>query len=212
MAHTSGYVDYVDDLDFLVELDRPWTPEELLALNYIVAALVIDAATGVPWTTHVRDRLLVPHGLDRTLMPSVDGLPDDIVHGYMGELPDPADVTWDIDATTAWSSGEMVADAHDLVTWARALFGGDALTATATEALTTPITLPDGRSTGYGYGCYVDDLDGHLTWGHSGSTLGFQSRLRWRPADGVAIAVLVNHFFSEADEIDATLWPVLGSP
>ncbi len=77
------------------------------------------------------------------------------------------------------------------------------------EQMITPTRLADGTVTDYGLGAYIEEIDGALSWGHSGSTHGYQARLRFRVSDGAVVATLANNFVSEADVIDEAAWALL---
>jgi CubicO group peptidase (beta-lactamase class C family) len=87
----------------------------------------------------------------------------------------------------------------DLVTWARALYGGRVLGPTGTGLLLSGFTAttPDARRESYGYGVQALSIDGHPSLGHSGRLLGFRGVVRHFPVDGLTIAVLTNQ--SRAD-------------
>lgn len=224
LNHTAGYADYVETLTFLGSLNQHRSPEQLIALiadeplrftpgaefaysntHFVLLGMVIEVVTRSSYQEVLRDRLLDHNNLKNTLFPTVDGLTAPMAHGYLGEGGDVDDVTEDLDPAGTWAAGEMLAPADELVAWARALYSAE-LSAESLSAMTTPTALPDGSTTDYGLACYVQEVAGAETWGHSGSTLGFQSQMRYRPADGAAVVVLVNNFLSEADLIDAALW------
>jgi D-alanyl-D-alanine carboxypeptidase len=226
MSQTSGLDDYTDD-PALLEAGRVWTPEELLAhladrpllfepgtgwsysnAGYVELGLVIEAATGHSYGTEVHARLLDPLGMVDTFVPSEDDVPGGTSHGYLGTT-DWLDVTESLDPSVPWCAGEIVSNGADLATWAQALYGGDVLPADELAEMTTAVELPDGRSTGYGLACFVETVAGHATVGHSGSTMGFQSELRYEPATGEVAVTLVNDFLSDADVIDAGAWEAL---
>jgi len=102
----------------------------------------------------------------------------------------------------------MVSASADVARWAEALYGGAVLEPAQLEAMLADTILPDGRATGYGLGVYLETVEGAPTVGHSGSTQGYQSRMRYRDdgGGGTAVATLCNNFFSEADEIDLDVW------
>lgn len=226
MNHTAGYADYVETLTFLGSLNQHRSPEQLIALiadeplrftpgtgfaysntHFVLLGMVIEQVTRSDYQTQVHDRLLDHNNLKHTLLPTVDSLTGTLAHGYVGDPP--LDVTDDIDPSGPWAAGEMLAPANELVMWAQALYGGGELDSASLAEMTTPTTLPDGSLLDYGLACYVQEVGGAVTWGHSGSTHGYQSRLRYRPDDGAVVVVLVNSYFSEADTIDASLWELL---
>ncbi|MCB9795043.1 MAG: beta-lactamase family protein [Alphaproteobacteria bacterium] len=236
LTHRSGFPDYVETLTFLSELDRRWTPEELLALiaddallfepdtgyrysntNYVLAGLVLEQVTGQSYTDELHARFIDPLGLESTFLPSADAVTVTQALGYLGEGDDPEEVTEALDASGPWAAGEMVSDVSDLVAWAQALYGGELLGAAALAEVTTPYS--EGVEAGaygpgaYGLGCYIQEVEGFATVGHSGSTLGYEARMRYAETeDGpIVVVTLVNNFLSEADEIDIAVWEILAA-
>ncbi|MCB9766465.1 MAG: beta-lactamase family protein [Alphaproteobacteria bacterium] len=231
LNHTAGYVDYVTTLTFLGSMDQERTPEELIALiadeplqfepgtahsysntHFALLGMAIEAVTGGDYAAQVRARALEPVGLSATFVPSDQPVEGRMAHGYLGEGYDPQDVTDALSPTGPWAAGEMVSTAEDLVLWGRALYGGEVLTAAQLDAMTTDTALPDGSLAAYGLGCQIEDVEGLHTVGHSGSTHGYQSRLRYAETDDgrvIVMATLVNNFLAEADTIDAAAWAVV---
>ncbi len=224
LSHTSGLDDYVDRLDFLGYPTRTWAPEELVGLvasepllftpgagysysnaGYILLGMVVQASTGTPWTTHVRERFLDPLGLGDLSMPSAEPGTDTDVVGYLGGLP----ATDVYTPTGAWAAGEMVSDADDLTAWATALYGGDVLADDDLASMTTRVVLSGGGTANYGLGCQIRRRAGRDTVGHSGSTMGFVAQLHYDVGTGLSTALLTNDFTAETTPIDEAMWGVL---
>lgn len=234
LAHTAGYPDYVSDPRFLAGLADPWDPWDLLALisdeellyvpgegyryantHYVLLGLAIEAVTGQPYHAVLRERFLDPLGLEDTFLPSGEGDPGGMARGYLGDVGAYDDVTDGMDPSAPWASGEMVSDVDDLLRWGEALYGGEVLSPASLREMTTEVEVPGSGGTGYGLGCHIEEVLGAVTWGHSGSTQGYQSRLRvMTPPDGppVVVATLVNNFLSEADQVDIGAWAVVLAP
>lgn len=225
LTHTSGLPDHVSDLAFLSDLERPWTAEEMVALvadqplrfapgsayaytnaGYVLLGEVIAAVTGRPWGEAVVERILEPLGLTRTFVPSVTPSPE-TVRGYLGVGPDPLDVTDRMHPVNPHAAGEIVASAADVARFGRALFvDGVLLDEADLDRLLTPPTLGDGPSS-YALGVALTARGDDVLVGHSGSTMGFQSRLH--VLDRMVASTQVNDFYGEADEIDGRAWDVL---
>jgi D-alanyl-D-alanine carboxypeptidase len=52
--------------------------------------------------------------------------------------------------------------------------------------------LNDGKPTKYGFGWFLDTVDGHKNIGHGGSTSGFSATIQRFPDDKLAIIILTN--------------------
>jgi len=224
LSHTSGLDDYVDQLGFLGQPTKAWAPWELIALvadkpllfepgtgysysnaGYILLGLVIEAITEQPWESEVHERLIDPWRLlDVSTPTSQPGTDTDVV-GYIGGNP----ATDVYTPYGAWSAGEMVSDANDLTEWATYLYGGQVLPQTQLEEMTTGTMLASGNRIHYGLGCELRTLDGRQTVGHSGSTVGFETTVRYDVLSGVAVSVLTNDFNADASAVDDAVWQVL---
>ncbi len=98
----------------------------------------------------------------------------------------------DYDLTDVFSAGEIVSTVGDLAKWNAAL-DAQKLLAPATEQLMwTPVRLNGGQTHPYGFGWFLDPLQGHQNIGHSGSTSGFSASIQRFPKDGLAVIVLTN--------------------
>jgi D-alanyl-D-alanine carboxypeptidase len=225
LDHTSGLEDYATAPAILGSLDQPHTAWELVAAvadaplrfepgadhayantNYVLLGLVLEAATGAPWGQLV-DQRISALGLRAT---STGGAPT--VTGHVGGV----DTTGAFDPSIAGAAGRMVASAADVARWGALLAAGEAVSPQALEAMATPTPTSLGEGEAYGLGLMVLDLPDEappdVALGHSGSVIGFQSRLRVRRGDGTAVATLASDFVAEADEIDRAIWAALGIP
>ena len=105
----------------------------------------------------------------------------------------------------------MLSNAEDLVRWAQALYGGEVLPSGQLEDMMSPARGSGGR---YGLGCFLEELGGLPSFGHSGATQGYEARLRWIDgAEGATtVATLVSIFDLEespATDIDLRVWELL---
>ncbi|MCA9494405.1 MAG: beta-lactamase family protein [Myxococcales bacterium] len=220
LAHSSGLPDYAGQPEILGSLADEHDPWELLDAidgadllfepgtdhfyantNYVILGLVVDAATGGRWEDLLTERLL--GGLPAT---SVEGAPS--VAGHNNGV----DATGVFDPSIAGAAGRMVSDATGIERWGARLYDGDVLADDLLADMLTPTAGSLDEAEGYGLGAMVLEVGGDTFVGHSGSIIGFQSRLRYRRSDGTVVATLVNDFLAEADLIDAAVWDVLGTP
>lgn len=174
---TSGLASYTTDQHFTDQLfadpRKAWTPDQLLAVglalpplfapgekfnysntNTILLGKVIEKVTGQPYADVLRDRILVPLGLTQTSMPAAtDTLPAPHASGStLQGTPDssttPVDTT-DWNPTWAWTAGQMVSTADDLLVYGRALGTGQGLL--DTKAQVERLSSIPGKA-GYGLG------------------------------------------------------------
>ena len=148
--------------------------------NYILAGLIIEAATGHTAKAELRQRIFTPLGLRNTSFPVTDpGISGYHAHGYL--LPgnpyfptdQPLDVTDLISPSWAWTAGAVISTADDLSRFYGALFGGRLLRASLLQQMMTTVQVDPVF--GYGLGVFsIRTLCGTI-WGHNGGVPGYNS-------------------------------------
>jgi D-alanyl-D-alanine carboxypeptidase len=174
---------------------RVWTPQELVALvadqppdfppgtawsysntGYVLAGMIVEAATGHKLGQELARRIFRPLGLRDTFFPvNAPGIPGPRSHGY--SLPLGAEEGPLLDFTifnpsVAWGSGNLISNLGDLERFFRALLGGRLLPPRLLAAMTTPV--PTGLpGFGYGLGLRVIETPAGRLLGHEGAIPGF---------------------------------------
>ncbi len=199
-----------------------WTPDRALAYagtpvappgtryhyantNYVLLGLIAEQLTGRSLAAEFRSRFFEPFGLTSAtyqgLEPPVSELPTAYRYSSGALLAEPTDVTDGTDirpftaiTTAAGAAGSVASSAQDLARWARALYGGYALSEAAVAEMVGDADRTAALRPGYPYGLGVQVfwIDGRISFGHSGRLVGARSVLRWFPDEGLAIAVLTN--------------------
>jgi D-alanyl-D-alanine carboxypeptidase len=228
LNHTSGLFDYADDMAYFgARVARPgriWTPRQLVAIavrhkllfgpgsdwdysntNYVVLGLVVEAVTGRPLQTELRNRIFHPLGLRSTSYPFATALRGRVVHGYVKSIqgvPIPRGQTLDATSRVApdgWGAGQMVSNAGDLTRFYAALLSGRLLPPVQLAAMKSTVRgthavlgTPVEFSAPYGLGLEVVRLGCGTVYGHDGDLPGYRN-LVWASADGRrVVAVMVN--------------------
>jgi D-alanyl-D-alanine carboxypeptidase len=202
LNHTSGVPD--NSLEPLVILytaphgrARTWTPRQLVALiadqppdfppgtawhysntGYVLAGMIVEAATGHKLGQELARRIFRPLGLRDTFFPiNRPDIPGPNPRGYSLPLVDESGPLLDFtvyNPSLAWGAGNLISDLADLERFFRALLGGRLLPARLLAAMTTPV---DTDLPGYGYGLGLEMIDtpsGRLV-GHGGAIPGFDN-------------------------------------
>jgi D-alanyl-D-alanine carboxypeptidase len=210
------------DRALLAKTDATWTAERSLGYvgkpyfragrgwhysntNYLVLGMLAEAVSGETLADLYRTRIFVPLGLRDTVYQPAGPAAGPTAHGYRfattGRSARPIDlsdgtamVPFTSVVTAAAAAGGMASSADDVARWARALYGGQALSPEALGAMLGGIERTDRLEPRipYGLGVQAVELDGRLTYGHSGRLLGFRSLMRHLPAEGITIVVLTN--------------------
>jgi D-alanyl-D-alanine carboxypeptidase len=181
---------------------RSWSPRELVAIvaarpptfapgtgfeysntNYVLAGMIVEAATGASLGRELARRVFRPLGMRDTSFP-VDNptIAGRNAHGY--SLPvDPQqgpveggplrDVTL-LNPSFAWAAGNVVSDLDDLTRFLGALLAGRLLAPGLLAEMTTPVDTGDPEAS-YGMGLEFIHTPCGTVVGHSGSIAGFHN-------------------------------------
>jgi CubicO group peptidase (beta-lactamase class C family) len=158
--------------------------------GFSLLGYIIENVSGKNYWDFMSERVFRPLGMNAT----TNRLPSLIIpnraSGY--EQTNGVHINRDYDLTEVFSAGAIVSTVGDLAKW-NAAVDGEALLSAATKAqMWTPMKLNSGKPTRYGFGWFVDTLDGHKNIGHSGSTSGFSASIQRFPDDKLAVIILTN--------------------
>jgi D-alanyl-D-alanine carboxypeptidase len=226
----SGIQDYLFDqalwLEMMQDPRRTLTPDHLLSqvkdrplvfqpgtnclysnTNYILAGLVLEAATGRLVQDEIRDRIVEPLGLTHTYL-DINGDPDPLLaHGYMDPKPafmalgippdlvalipqelfledDILDCGYLFHPSVAWTAGALVTTTDDMARFIRALVRGELV---SRELLDQMMQFPEctllGQPTKYGLGLSQMQLGDRTAYGHGGLIYGYSANNVHVPED-----------------------------
>lgn len=192
LNHTSNLPEYTMNIDGYT-INPEWEPQELVdgALrnrppnaepgeeweytntNYVLAGMVIEAATGNEPAEEMRTRIFEPLGLSDTSLPTKDNeLHGNHLTGYFLVGPIFLEMTTtSVQATR--TAGAIVSTLDDLADFERALVGGALLPPEQQAELKT--TVPTGTGSGYGLGLLRVDTECGPAWFHNGGVPGYYS-------------------------------------
>ncbi|HYE85365.1 MAG TPA: serine hydrolase domain-containing protein [Vicinamibacterales bacterium] len=189
-----------DDLKF-----TPGTDWRYSTYGWILVSAVVESAAGRPFEEFMATDVFAPLGMRATVPdPARQPMPQrtqfywprawrDTSHG----LEHPTEV----DYSCFTGAGYYLSTPSDLVRFAMAMDGHALLDAETTALLQTPVTLPSGKTTGYGLGWFVERApfgDGEtLLIHHPGIAVGGMTVLRRYPEHGIVVAVTTNVTFAK---------------
>ncbi|WP_437990289.1 serine hydrolase domain-containing protein [Sorangium sp. So ce145] len=235
LNHTSGVFDYTALDEFWTaafdDPTRAWTPAELIALaaskppyfepgrgfaysntNYIIAGLIVEAASGEPIGELLRARVLEPAGLAHTYLDGAEEALPGLVHGYGRSRGELVEMTSAIDASAAGAAGALVSTTGDLTRFYRKVLDGTLLGPAELEEMTAWVDAPLGEVTGYGLGLSRRESPLGVQVGHDGGIWGFTSSSYYAVDKDASITVLVNLDGGDVGRIVDDLSNVLITP
>ncbi len=254
LNHSGGLVDHVFDVpEFetaLKELvaagdpDATLTPGQLLEFaldreplfpagegfdytdtGFILAGMVIEAASGSTYYAELQNRVLDPLEFTHT-MRQVDRRVPELAQGYavvssgLFGLPDKMVVDGEMvfNPSVEWTGGGVYNNPSDLVRWAKLLYEGEAFDFPYLEELLGSVAVAgyDGPESVYGLGVSVSTGELGRTYGHGGFFPGYNSQMVYFPDRGISVALQINTDGSRGSDHIRTLARVvlegLGSP
>ena len=220
----------------------PGTRFEYSNLGYAILGLIVTAASGVPYDSFVRTRLLEPLGMTRTGFADGEFPFREVAVGYRHGPDGWQDLPFDPYGAFA-PIGGVFSCVADLATWTGGFAAafppdGTVLGSVAAgaghhplaaasrremqlpQAVTgwrAPDRIPGGPPAApayYGFGLFVDeDLALGRIVSHSGGYPGFGSNMRWHPATGLAVIALGNGTYAPMSGLaDLVLRSLLRKP
>jgi D-alanyl-D-alanine carboxypeptidase len=162
----------------------------------VIAALMIEAATGRSFATVLQEQVLDPLGLADTSLPEGVEMPQPYLHGYELQPPEPPeDVSELLAAGWAWASGGIVSTPADMNDFVRGYVGGG-LFGEEVQAEQRSLFIPAAGSEPPGPGLNSASLGLFryqtpcgTVYGHSGNTFGY-TQLVVASADGQRSATI----------------------
>jgi CubicO group peptidase (beta-lactamase class C family) len=207
---TSGYQDIGEDPKHGVVVRPGMTRDEELKLytglpllfppgtqfgytntNYEIMALLIEKASGMPFETFVRQRIVEPLHLASWSLLSSSSAPENRATGYF--FPTPVRGYIDPEKQVLFgASGSMRLSVRDMAVWDSDLLDHRVVPASVWKAMSTGGSLRNGAPSGYGGGEFVATFRGHRLISHAGNHSDSTTENWVLPDDHLAIAAFCN--------------------
>ncbi len=154
---------------------KPGTRFEYSNTNYLLLGAVVARVSGLPWETYIRKNIFEPAGMTNTGFIQDESSMPDVATGYERGKKGRLQVAPPLHGPWAGSAGGIVSTVADMAKWDAAFFGGKVVGSQDVSVATTAHRLASGKSTGYGFGWFIDKKAGQPQIGHTGGTFGFAS-------------------------------------
>ena len=222
LSHTSGYQDFWPQ-DYVPPLmQKPISPQGILDrwakqpldfdpgtkwqysnTNFVIAALIVEKASGMPFFQFLQSRILDPLGMKSAIDFDAKGPSSVQPIGYMRYALGPLRPATSTGPGWMHGAGELAMTASDLARWDIAMITQSLLAPQSYKAMETTVLLSNGVSSGYGLGVDVGMMSGHRLIAHNGEVAGFTAENLVFPDDSVAVVVLTNQDAAPADGVIA---------
>jgi CubicO group peptidase (beta-lactamase class C family) len=187
----------------------PGTSWEYSNSGYVVLGLIVAKASGMRYRDFLQKRIFEPVGMKNSVVyQKGKNEISQRAFGYSkaGEKP----VETDQSSTSATlGDGGVYSNLRDMAKWDEALEKHTLLSEAEFAPALTPAKLADGsqphwpakqdgnnlapgKPVSYGFGWFLDPLNGHPRMWHAGGTMGFRTVIQRFTKDGVTIVILCN--------------------
>lgn len=182
-------------LDLIAAEPFDFAPGEALIYNnsaYILLGHIIAKVSGRSYEEYVETELFAKVGMARSSYCSNADVVPRKARGY--RLRDEGLIQGSYtNHLWPYSAGSLCSTAGDLVTWLRALHGGQVLPDSSYREMITPGTLNDGTPVRYAMGLATLDPRGRPALGHGGAIgSGFVTHTMYYPNEALIVVMLVN--------------------
>lgn len=211
LTHTSGLIDYMSMNDPDPYADRrEYKPIEIIHYfmkepltfatgtkygysnsNYTILGYIIQSVTGMPYRRYITDSVIKAAGLEHTRFARETDVVPGRVMGYSHDRGYYENADF-LSMSLAYAAGDLLSTPEDLYRWNCALLAGKVLSPAMLQRAFTSYHLPDGSPTHYGYGWFVDSLQGLPCIHHEGQINGFIAEEKYFPTEDVYVSVMTN--------------------
>jgi D-alanyl-D-alanine carboxypeptidase len=183
---------------------EPGTAWSYSNTNYVLARLVVEAATGRPFPEEMRRLVLDPLGLKDTVVPETSpDIPGEHAHGYYRLEEDGEVRIVDVsrmNPSRVSTGGDMISTTKDLQAFITGLLGDEFLPAGLLAEMVEPYPTPIPNM-GYGLGVFVQETAGGTLITHNGGIASYAALMFSTPDGSRTLTASLNY----VDDVRMTL-------
>jgi CubicO group peptidase (beta-lactamase class C family) len=214
LSHQSGIKNYTDGKD--VNFRKDYTEDELLGIaeslpldfppgsdwsysntGYVVLGVLIHKVTGEFYGDFLHQRIFTPLGMKTRVISESDIIPNR-ASGYQLVNHQWKNQDWVSPTLNTTADGSLYFTTLDLAKWDAALYTTKLLKPSSLDQMWTVQKLQSGPSQGqpnkgrYGFGWFIDNMNGHRLIEHGGAWQGFTDSICRYVDDKLTVIVLTN--------------------
>jgi len=211
LSHTSGYQDFWPQdymMPFIIQpttaesiMDRwarkpldfdPGTQWQYSNTNFVIAGVIVEKASGMPFIQFLREKVLAPAGIRNAADTDQEKLGAGDPTGYIRYGLGPLRPAPEEGKGWMFAAGELAMSAEDLARWDISIIEQTVLKPSSYREFETEVLLKNGVGTKYGLGVDVGEEAGHRMLSHGGEVSGFTAENIVFPDDRMAVVALTN--------------------
>jgi CubicO group peptidase (beta-lactamase class C family) len=218
LSHTGGFTDYPDKFDFRCDYTEdqllkivegiplaypPGTKWAYSNLGYLTLGILIHRVSGEFYGDYLQEHIFRPLGMTTTRVISESDIIPNRSSGYLWVKGEWKNQTWVSPTLNTTADGALYFSVLDLAKWDAALYTEKALKRSSLDQMWAVAKLKDGQpnSGHYGFGWFVDTVQGRRVIEHEGQWQGFNTDISRYVDDKLTVVVLTNLDHCAPDEI-----------
>ena len=209
LSHQSGIFDYWNDSDslwnlMLADTNRFWTPQELLACiktphfapghgyrysntNYLLAGMVIEAATGKTWVQKLHDVILDPLTLDSTFVGAFESRNGPVASEWYNTNVAILKSPMTAEFSQVNTAGALLSTAQEMAEWYNALFSSAVISGSSLQQI-----IDFEPTSFYGLGLAEGEYKNRWNYFHNGGGIGYASQMWYDVQTRAVFCMLMN--------------------
>lgn len=210
LTHTSGIKSYTDLPEWLPLMRKDMTVKEIIDVfkdkpmefspgerwkycnsGYILLGAIIEKVSSETYEAFLQKHIFDPLGMKHSYYGRASSIIPRRIPGYSKGAAGFENAPY-LSMTQPYAGGSLLSSVDDLAVWDEALLSGKLIKRETLERAFTPYKLKDGTDTGYGYGWFISNYEGHRIIEHGGGIMGFTTYSLLLPEDQTFIALLTN--------------------
>ena len=220
LTHTAGFGEYSDDFNYRAD----YTEDSLLNIikkiplkfaagekseysnmGYVILGLIISKVTGKFYGDFLKQRIFEPLGMKTARIISEYDIIPNRSAGYRLEDGEIKNQKWVSPSINTTADGSLYVTALDMAKWEAGLNALRFLDKESYQAMWSPVKLKDGSTFPYGFGWWIDSVQGKQIIEHNGTWQGFESTIKRYPQQKIAVIVLANMRRTNTNRIAARI-------
>lgn len=210
LTHTSGIPDWEYD-STVIRLNTDYTEQELLEkamrlpprfkpgekweycnTGYVLLGILIRQLTGRFYGDYLREKVFAPLSMETARVIDEQEIIKNRASGYILKEGTVKNQSWVSPTLNTTADGSIYLTILDLLKWDMALSKEKLLDREDLLVMFSPVKLNDGSLYPYGFAWFLDPVNRHRAYQHSGSWQGFNSYIAKYPDDRLTVMVLTN--------------------
>jgi len=210
LTHTSGIKSYTNVPEFMKYVKEDLKPAELIdkfknqpmefapgtKWNYnnsgfFLLGYIIEKVSGMTYQDYIEENLFKPAGMTNSLYGSDRKIVKNRAYPYQPDGENTVNADY-MSMLLPYAAGSIMSTVEDLYKWNRALLSYKLIKKESLDKAWTEFKLNDGKGTHYGYGWFMNEIQGSPVIEHGGGIFGYLTNGIYLPKEDVFVAVFSN--------------------